>query len=543
MEASALLSLWAKHAGPPSQGAGNAKKPRVQHVAQVEISDELKSGRGLVLARTVKPGEVILTIPPSMLYNTATIRVFFQNAAEVLPTSRRPSDSISSPSSELDAALPLTSVRALSILLASFAMYKASGEPEPSTWSTAQTEALTDLNVFYASLPTAFPTHPLIWTLLAEGDTQSARNYSALLRHLPRSCRSKLEEVVLQFQSDWTVVNAIFLHRPDLLPFFHPSPSGIACSKMAYAHAWLSINTRSVYYPLNLQPHSDNLTLAPLLDMANHTSDESSIFKVAILGIHHGAAKVPVILPPGAGGLEIRAPSGADTQLLATGSEVRIQYGARDDGVLLAEYGFHLSNTAASSLSPATLIGNPYASLSLDKYVAEYMSTLDPGEAKEKQDSLIEAGYYGDWTIHPYPTPIASWRTVVALRLLVLVKGNADTQQEQQEQQQQLQRWKLLVEGRISSISQENDVAARRLLLRLCEAAQVDLQRTKCSLQAELRSGSGSDSDGDSVISTGEQVEDGPAWRESLGLVTSLLECEMEVCRRVREVAGSGTPW
>lgn len=297
---------------------------------------------------------------------------------------------------------------------------------------------------------------------------------------------------------------------------------------MDYAHAWLSINTRSVYYPLNLQPHSDNLTLAPLLDMANHTSDESSLFRVAVLGVNSAAAKAPMILPPGAGGLEIRAPSAPDAQTLAKGSEVRIQYGARDDGVLLAEYGFHLSNATASStqISP-TFIGNPYASLSLDKYIIEHMSMLDPGEAKQKQESLIQAGYYGDWTIHPYPTPIASWRTVVALRLLVLVEGEA--------------RWKLLVDGRISAISQENDVEACRLLLKLCEAAQTDLQRMRSSLKKELDAldqtshGSGTDGHG--------QANDAATWRDSQRLVASLLESEMEICRRVRVVAESGTPW
>jgi hypothetical protein len=146
-----------------------------------------------------------------MLLNTATVRVFFPKAAEVLPTARQPSGSTSMPSSELDAALPLSGVRALSVLLASFAMYKASGEPVCSTWSAAQTEALADLNVFYASLPTAFPTHPLIWTLLAETDTPSASRYSVLLRHLSRSCRVKLDEVLQQFQSDWSVVNSVFV--------------------------------------------------------------------------------------------------------------------------------------------------------------------------------------------------------------------------------------------------------------------------------------------------------------------------------------------
>jgi hypothetical protein len=265
--------------------------------------------------------------------------------------------------------------------------------------------------------------------------------------------------------------------------------------------------------------------------MANHTSDEGSIFQVAVLSINNGAAqKAPLVLPPGAGGLEIRAPSGADAELLAKGAEVRIQYGARDDGVLLAEYGFHLSNAKASTQLSAPSIGNPYASLSLDKYLTEHMSTLDPREAKEKQDLLIEAGYYSDWTIHPYPSPIASWRTVVALRLLVLEPGAGA-------QQQQSQRWKLLVEGRISTISQENDAEARRLLLKLCEAAQADLQRMRSSLQEELLSAAGSGTD--------KQVEEteANAWRESVGMVASLLESEVEICRKVREVAESGTPW
>lgn len=146
-----------------------------------------------------------------MLLNTATVRAFFPNAAEVLPTSRQPSGTTSLPSLELDAALPLTSVRTLSILLASFAMYKASGETACSSWRSAQTEALRDLTVFYASLPDLFPTHPLIWSLLAESVEPSARYFSALLRHLPSSCRAKLDEVVHQFQSDWAVVNSILV--------------------------------------------------------------------------------------------------------------------------------------------------------------------------------------------------------------------------------------------------------------------------------------------------------------------------------------------
>ncbi len=176
-----------------------------------------------------------------------------------------------------------------------------------------------------------------------------------------------------------------------------------------YLPAWLSVNTRCLFLPLGLRAHDENFTLAPLLDMANHTLDTAAPAPAPVpppsgsfssgsgsgsggedgsggsgwagrpefkcvwtpkggMCVHAPgigvARRWADLLPPGAGEgkgkeeEEKRHPWAG----LARGDEVCITYGAHGNAALLQEYGFVMGFPSSSPPAPSSPSSDPSAS-------------------------------------------------------------------------------------------------------------------------------------------------------------------------------------
>lgn len=136
--------------------------------------------------------------------------------------------------------------------------------------------------------------------------------------------------------------------------------------------AWLNVNSRCVFLRLNKALQSDNLTLAPVIDMINHTDNLQT---------------TPQQTP--GDGLEFRSPAFHSTDPpLREGQELSFSYGAHEDAMLLTEYGFTLKTAAKT---------NPYNNVEVDRIV-EDMFEQRGKDGELKRTILEEEGYWGSVT-------------------------------------------------------------------------------------------------------------------------------------------------
>jgi hypothetical protein len=122
---------------------------------------------------------------------------------------------------------------------------------------------------------------------------------------------------------------APFTHDIENITSFLKSHSLAIPSHEALLHAWLCgttpptinlVNTRCVYYHHEPLPahHEDNMTLAPLIDMINHSSDEN----VSVSRVENA--------------LEIRA-----SRIIDTNEEIAFSYHSASSRFWVCEYGFY----------------------------------------------------------------------------------------------------------------------------------------------------------------------------------------------------------
>lgn len=394
----ALSQSWHRHAAQHPRAATKGGKPQEHqhgHVCLVEVRDDLPNGRGLALTRDVEPNEVVLTLPASLLINTRTLADKFEPG--VLPRPNRPGK--------------LTGIQVLCVYLCRPDLHDADGQ------------------AFVASLPTSFASHPVMWAL------DEAEFSQLLLASLPDETAARVANIVTKLEADWRAIAAYCRETTTTAP-----------SRPDFIHAWLCINTRSVYYSLGL-PRDDNLTLAPLLDMANHTCQADRIATVTILGSSPSSTSLAPI--KGAGSIELRLPSGGQR-----GDEVCIAYGAHDDSRLFAEYGFHLGRDEGPLL-------NPHAAVDVTTALERRLAALSEREGSWREETLRQTGYWGEWTIDAEGP---SWRTEMACRI-----ASAHTDEDRR-------RFDLVVAGRVSIISRDNEEEARRLLDEVCQEAKISLE-------------------------------------------------------------------
>ncbi|CAO1639013.1 unnamed protein product [Sympodiomycopsis kandeliae] len=370
----------------------------------VEIRDDLPNGRGLALTQDVQPGKTILTLPSQFLIHVGTVSKYFHHdvAGIVLPSTRR----------QEQGPFPLSSMQVLSLVLVGCHTVNRAG------LSTQQHERMRDLVTFHASLPKAFESHPLMWRI---------NHRDGLLDALLPQVRKRLESVYTKFVSDWQVIQQLYTSYPHHLPWYTtPTLPRV----QAYAHSWLSINSRSVYFNLLLPRHEDNFTLVPILDMANHTNDPNAICSIHPLNSMGNIIPEPSRSSTKSYGLAMKASNSA----IQAGNEVLIQYGARDDSILLSEYGFLLGNE-----------NDPYNCIDIDPYLSPTSSI----EAVLKENNL-----WKDWKITSQGQP--DWRTLSTLRLMTC-------------EEEEKRKWKFTLTGQLPRVSQQNDSRVKRVVQDVCE--------------------------------------------------------------------------
>ncbi|WFD21555.1 hypothetical protein MEQU1_000208 [Malassezia equina] len=284
----------------------------------------MKAGRGLVTTEDIQAGEVLLKLPQSVLLNPSQM-----TRGRTMPWAPLRQGDV--PTSN---ARPLSTHQLLACVLA---QWRATRTTEPDA-------ELSDRDAFFASMPSAFPTVPLTWTL--DGDTQ-------LLSALPPHAAKLHHKVQSRFEADWQRIDAL---------------------------------------------EEDNFTLAPLLDMANHTFVQGEECKVR--------------LSPE--GMELCAPA---HRALRAGDEVCITYGPHANATLLVEYGFLLAPKTTWN-NASSWDGNPHAELMVDDAIAARFQA-EGEEGAWKVQRLEEEGYSGDYSMHPAPEPAhVSHRLLMALWLL-----------------------------------------------------------------------------------------------------------------------------
>lgn len=313
------------------------------------------AGRGLVLTEDVKPGDVLLEVPntillhPGALAKRGPLPCAPRKAYE---TGKRPRALLSSHQ----------------IIACSLAQWRAAGRPA------------CPMSPFLDSLPKDFPTAPLTW--LMEGGTDQKQ----LLNSLSLTARARADKVRAQFERDWNRLMDAQKTTPDTLQNIWAciaSQTPLArISRSDFLWGWLCTNSRCVYMDLKYSNHEDNFTLAPLLDMANHTAVPWLECKVRY---------------DPRGGLELLAPSqprpsDAGRTGWCKGDEVCITYGAHANTTLLAEYGFVLPRAIHSDNKAWT--GNRYCDVLLDEQVNELFR--QQGELGDWKRELLEnEGYWG----------------------------------------------------------------------------------------------------------------------------------------------------
>ncbi len=290
---SQLLSLRPSHSTSKAISEGND--------VLVQVSDQVPAGRGLVYLRNIQPGQVLLTLPADLLINVKSFRSFLH--PDTLPNAIRVAGEAEK------SKHPLSSAQLLSLLIA---RAKIESDLDLGSAGRSSSRDLSPkhevLRLFVQTLPTTFDTVPLTWSLtareLAPSDTSAssptngASNkqpwkqpfYHSLLRALPRHSRALEQKVRLRFETDWSGIrrlcdspdDADLLAEPALLASNPDLARSIVRSIDidTFLWAWLCVNSRCVFLPLGLADHADNFTLAPMLDMANHTPDSNLECKV-----------------------------------------------------------------------------------------------------------------------------------------------------------------------------------------------------------------------------------------------------------------------
>lgn len=476
-------------------------------IAKVRVSMDVPSGRGLVLTQDVAPGELILRVPPAALVNPR--RLAKGDAAALAP--------------------PFLSTHQC------IALYLA-------LWHAAARDhaVLSRHNAFLASLPRDFDTVPLA---CAESEEQA----TALLDALPTAAARYAARVRERFQQDWGRVSAAQEKHADAVAALwrqNAIDAGVALRRFGKADflwAWLCTNSRCVYQKMHYASHSDDFTLAPLLDMANHSASPRLESKV-----QYDARD----------GLELRAPrSPGGTAGLRCGDEVCITYGPHSNAMLLAEYGFVLPRDvraaaewdAADGASHETAWrGNRYCGIDVDDEVAQLFAEQG-AVGMWKIDLMESAAYWGDFTMHPEPAPAhPSHRLHLALRLLCMYieeprvpsrkrrkhaalsgctgppEQHAPDPMEAYSKAEAERVWLQLTSGQRERVSAKNEMDVR------CTAAQLADQVLRASRERSRKL--------DAVTLPAK-------WQSSRAMVQQLLDEESTMAELLRESADRGDVW
>ncbi|TKY86198.1 hypothetical protein EX895_005023 [Sporisorium graminicola] len=531
----------------------------------VQVSDQVPAGRGLVFTRRIESEQAVLTLPFDTLINIKSYKSFLH--PDTLPSAV----DIAGSDHKSKSKRRLSSAQLLSLLLARAQLELALGRTRTSAETTSKHEAL---QLFIRTLPERFDTVPLTWFLLARrlahdeeleaAATWKQRFFQSLLQALPPHSQHLERKVRQRFERDWLCLCTLRDSNCDLLaePVLLASNPDLARALVraidvdTFLWAWLCVNTRCVFLPLCLADHADNFTLAPMLDMANHTSDPSFECKVRY------AAD---------GGLEMYAPSGSDAEtcVAVPGDECFITYGPHSNENLLSEYGFVLPAQLEFGRDQAaddelTWRGSRYVDVLMDEQV-ESLFKAQGADGEAKIELLQNRGYWGEFTAHPYPEPAhPSHRLIPALRLAALDLGSSSPSKtaskiakvkaqpgvkagkkvpfRAQDGISDLEKWEETLAGYRDTVSPENEQQARDILIDLCTARRKETDTARRHLAAAQ--GILESHRSDAQTSNGIRSEpDYDGCKLSLAFVQQLIEEEEAVLRLVSQAARDQAEW
>ncbi|VVT45674.1 uncharacterized protein SAPINGB_P000834 [Magnusiomyces paraingens] len=248
---------------------------------------------------------------------------------------------------------------------------------------------------YLRTLPTNYANMPISWPT----------------EHIPKDLRASVTLQRRTLASDYdTVCGAIRRSFPDST-IQQPS-------RALFQWAWLTVNTRSLY--IAVTPHaSTNLTLAPAIDLLNHTAEPHRASSMRWDRLR---------------GMTIYSGPGVE---YGPGDEVCITYGHHPNAFLLREYGFVLDGNPHDSvdLTPALPelqreeddddieLKKPQAHLSLSTRPGSAFDNIQKTGSHVVRDLLESLGYNGEYTLAA-SEPHISFRTTVAAVALAY-PGNA----------------------------------------------------------------------------------------------------------------------
>ncbi|TFK42601.1 hypothetical protein BDQ12DRAFT_676474 [Crucibulum laeve] len=389
----------------------------------------IDAGYGLFASVGIPRSTQIFTVPASALLNVLTLAPHY-------PTTRP----------------RLSSVQLISLHLA---LYRP----------TQQADSLDPIFGPYISvLPREFDFHPLAWICKRRNGSANSGSKARLLKLLPTEIAMELEKIASRFYGDRTLIFDYLRDNYDLLR--KTRWKGLAPQlpehettdlEDAYLWGWLNVNTRCIYHRIRKSKSDhDNMTLCPILDFANHTT------------------QLPFMLPPSSDAeiwdTPMRSKPGENFTLISpastattSGEELYLKYGSHANKTLFVEYGF------VDTFSRMSLLDGSSPGEVDVQYVTEGHFKKRGKLGEWMEDRLREEGYWGDWTIHSSPAPAyPSYRLITALRLYSLWPPSVTDISADAEQH--LDSWRDTTLGKRDTISPENESSWRAMLSKICRS-------------------------------------------------------------------------
>lgn len=301
-----------------------------------------------------------------------------------------------------------------------------------------------------------------------------------------------------------------------------------------FALGFLNVNTRCIWFNVD-GTKDNNLTLCPVTDMINHAPRRVTKPEAQLSSLTFSSPAASSPDPP-----------------LRDGDELAFSYGPHEDAMLLAEYGFVIGDE------------NEHNAVEIDRFV-EALFEAQGREGELKRQVLEEEGYWGcvlralSLSVPPghaqlranLPTgarrdmtlqagtdsgpPSASWRVLVALRLLHLrlpshATASASASAGALSAHDALAPWHLVVSGAAERISPANDKVVLGTLRGMCGAVASEAERgmERCAEvrhrwdREKVKVGGGEPEDGSGAWASLDMLE--TVWREELRIAKAVAE-------------------
>ncbi|KAI0093650.1 SET domain-containing protein [Irpex rosettiformis] len=320
---------------------------------------------------------------------------------------------------------------------------------------------------YISTLPRDFGSHPLTWMLAS---TTKHALHEVLTSSLPPASHAALQTIYTRFWEDWKAVCEYLKASPAVVMLSSKHDVKQSQFDTSSRHlqdhflwAWLNLNTRCIYYRLNVdQSAQENMAMCPILDFANHASLNSHIIPVMpnslfspVPGSRKSGKKTATM-----GGDYMFISSGRSIQ---EGDELFLQYGAHPNRKLFIEYGF------VNVFNEGNCLGGDFiGEVDLQDILEEMFEKRGGSVGRWMKGVLEEEGYWGDWTVHSSPTPAhPSYRLMAALRLYHIVPES--THSVPRNAEELVDAWRRVLIGQEERVSEANEQAWRKSLLRICE--------------------------------------------------------------------------